>query len=160
VYQKFKTGEKMNYKKFLYYKKISYSDQETTYYMWFLVDKISRRGVHFHGRVTKIPGWTGNRFGFMAFGIECHSPVQVFDFDSRPVTEHCEVTQGKCWCDGTSLLAQDRPGWGWDHEVVGRLGHIDPNDALDEMAIWRVLENFYNSYFEEYENKEFEEGNN
>lgn len=130
----------MNYKKFLYYKKIYYSEQEI-YYMWYLVDKTSRCGVHFHGRVTNIPGWTGNRFGFMTYGIECHSPVQVFDFDSKPVTEHCEVTQGMCWCDGTSLLAQER------------LGHIDPNDALDEMTIWRVLENFYNSYFEEYENR-------
>jgi len=44
--------------------------------------------------------------GYYLGGVEIHSPVQLYDFASEPVTDSCELLGGRpCWADGSSLAA-------------------------------------------------------
>ncbi len=123
----------MNHEKFRYIKQqIVRSDG--VYYSWYLVHK-SRNGVQFHGPVYENQeSFRENKFGFQACGIERHSVKPLYENQSP--LEKCFVTGGDCYCDGTSLGADERLGW------------INPNGSDDE-AIWNVLDSYYNSWFGE-----------
>ena len=132
--------EKMEYEynPDFFYKKVQVLDKDGAYHLWYLINRKQRQGVHFHGRLYKEPSdyvKQDNRYGFMAHGIESHNRQPVYD-EQTPV-EGCEVTGGKCYCDGSSLQASER------------LGYINPNRELDDSYIWAVLHEYYESWITE-----------
>jgi len=132
----------MDHDKFLYEKKQILQDGVTTY-MWYLINRDKRNGVHFHGRKKhdvgeyfRTPFCNGNQFCFDASGIESHSKTPIYK-DHKPI-ENCFVTGGDCYYDGTSLIATER------------LGHVDPDNC--DAEVWCELEYLYKQWHEEQEN--------
>jgi hypothetical protein len=41
-------------------------------------------------------------------GVEIHSPTQLYDFAAEPTSEACNVLDGNCWSDGSSLAYSDK----------------------------------------------------
>lgn len=122
-------------KDFYYRKQIEFNENGKRYY-WYLVHKQKREGVHFHGFVDNISFNTYgvNKYGFMPWGIECHRKSPIYD-GQTPIKE-CWVTKGDCFCDGSSLQAQ---------EV---LGHIDPENEMDDNFIWITLHDYYENWID------------
>lgn len=115
------------------YKKQQYFDAKGCYYFWYLIDPLRQEGVHFHGRLYNNPdGYVkqDNKFGFYACGIEGHFKKRKHKWQAA--IQKCDVTGGKCYCDGSSLQASER------------LGHINPNDNNHEKYIWCVLHEYFN----------------
>lgn len=102
------------------------------YYFWYIADQ-ERNGVHFHGVKSEKPDQFGfaNRHNFQTHGIEIHSKTPRYE-EQKPIPD-CHVTKGDCYCDGTSLYAEER------------LGHVNPDNCDDE--VWHVLESFYRTHF-------------
>lgn len=124
----------MNYEKFIYFKCQGITAKSVTY-QWYLIDKVTREGVHFHGTVTPDLGMAfNNTHGFMANGIECHRKKPNYE-GHTPAPSYCIVTQGDCYCDGSSLQASERLGW------------VNP-DGSDDVAIWNVLHEYFESWIE------------
>ena len=127
-----------NYRSEFFYKIEKNLGETETYYSWYLVHKEKHQGVHFHGRKSNVSKDRGvclyNSYNFTAYEIEMHSPVPKYEGD-RAHGAYCWVTNGDCYHDGSSLMAQER------------LGHINPEDESDQMCIWNVLHNFYESQF-------------
>lgn len=123
----------MNHEKFIY-KKIQYIRECSVFYYWYLINKKTREGVHFHGCTHTDENliFDCNYHGFMTHGLEMHSKKPLYE-GQAPV-DNCDVTGGDCYCDGTSLGARER------------LGHINPED--DDAFIWHELECFYQERFE------------
>lgn len=120
--------------KFLYIKHQVVVKNKTTY-AWYFINKNTRQGVHFHGvkysddydnRHLMEP----NRYGFQTYGIEAHFKNPLYD-NQLPL-ENCWVTQGDCYCSGSSLSAEEH------------LGHINPDD--DDYYIWLTLHEFYQNW--------------
>lgn len=127
------------------YKKVQTELEDRTYFYWYLIHRNSRNGAHFHGcqysenydSSTCTP-WEYSEHGtsqyrFASQGIEIHSTKPLYN-GHKPLSSFCNVTQGDCYCDGTSLYA--------DRE----LGFINPSGADDEI-IWNVLHNYYSQQF-------------
>jgi hypothetical protein len=126
----------VNHAKFIYRKKQTLRDKNTIY-MWELIDKQTKNGVHFHGAkydaaLLKEDSflYDRNSYGFSTYGIERHAATG----QGTPSHTDCQVTGGNCWHDGTSLYAEER------------LEHVNPDDCDSE--VWFVLEQFYASHFE------------
>lgn len=65
----------MNHNKFIYLKKQILQENYITY-MWYLIDKETRQGVHFHGVASDILNYyvyLDNQYRFRAYVIELHS---------------------------------------------------------------------------------------
>jgi len=126
----------LNHEKFIYWKE-QRIDSYCVTYGWFLADKKTREGVHFHCTKrhdqTKASFYSSNGYGCDCFGIERHSKSPIYE-GQRPVKD-CHVTGGDCYCDGTSLWAERD------------LGHICP-DGKDDDSIWGVLHGYYYSWIE------------
>ncbi len=128
----------MNHEKFIYHKTQTIGTVEIMY-SWYLIEKKTREGVHFHGTLaTKNNPISGlslfNKFNFMASGIECHRKKPNYE-GHTPIKGHCIVTQGECYCDGSSLQASEQ------------LGHINP--ATDDDSVWSVLHLYFGYWIEE-----------
>lgn len=102
------------------------------YYYWYIADA-KRNGVHFHGvKSDKLSEFLSvNRYSFGTYGIEVHSVKAMYE-GQTPIS-NCRVTGGDCYCDGTSLYAEER------------LGHVNPDNC--DAEVWGVLENFYDDKF-------------
>lgn len=127
----------MDYKKFIY-RKVQIVQENLTAYYWYLINRETREGVHFHGHQYKDPKdsfyvFGDNSHGFDAHGIERHKKTP--DREGHTPVKDCDVTGGDCYCDGTSLAASERLGW------------INP-DSSDDDAIYNVLEEYYFHWFE------------
>ena len=128
----------MRHDKFIY-KKVQILRDDVTYFYWYMINKKKRDGVHFHGvhhkddEVYAKYAFEGNNYNFTAHGIEIHSPTKMYDHQT-PI-KNCEVTQGDCYCDGTSLGA------------IEDLGHICPNG--NDSFIWYTLSRYYINNFGE-----------
>lgn len=124
----------MNHEKFIYYKSQGIMKDYVSF-QWYLIDKKTREGVHFHGTKTpSLPISFSNQHGFMAGGIECHKKSPNFE-GHTPAPGYCLVTQGECYCDGSSLQAEERLGW------------VNP-DGSDDVAIWSVLHEYFGYWIE------------
>lgn len=127
----------MNHEKFIYFK-TQRIDQVSINYCWYLIDKVTREGVHFHGQkyfdIGSMSGFL-NEFAFMANGIECHKKQPHYD-GHTPVKGYCLVTLGDCYCDGSSLQASEQ------------LGYINPDGVHDD-HVWSVLHQYYGYWIED-----------
>lgn len=123
----------MNYEKFIYLKQQSFKDGYIFYY-WYLIDKETREGVHFHGaKQLDLKEYSScNQYGFETYGIEKHSKEPVYE-GQKPI-KNCIVTCGDCYPDGTSLYASEN------------LGHVNPDNC--DPQVWSELEYLYKSWFE------------
>lgn len=136
---------KKHYDKFLHKKEIIEETEDRKHFAWYLINKRTREGVHFHGyqiisnekRECCNPLIDLNIYDFCALGIEQHAKTPLHK--GHTPLKNCPVTNGDCYCDGTSLSAQEQ------------LGHIDPNDASDEDYIWLTLYDFYEDWFSDEE---------
>lgn len=124
----------MNHEKFIYYKTQQVGPKEVQY-AWFLIDKKTREGVHFHGYTIADDRFNmANMFGFFAAGIESHRQKPNYE-GHEPVKGNCIVTGGDCYCDGSSLQASER------------LGNVHPE--RDDATIWNVLHEYFGYWIEE-----------
>jgi hypothetical protein len=126
----------MNHEKFIYHKTQTVGKIDTGY-NWYLIDRKTREGVHFHGSVYLKGSMLGlaNQYGFFAAGIECHKTKPHFE-GHKPIPGHCIVTGGECYADGSSLQAEER------------LGDVNP-DGSEDLRIWNVLHEYYGYWIEE-----------
>ena len=120
---------------FIYQKRITETGNSAAFYEWYVINKKTREGVHFHGVVSRDPGiyFDLNRYNFMTHGIEMHSKTPRYE--GQKALPNCFVTGGDCYHDGTSLGAREN------------LGHIDPTGRDDEQ-IYSELLYWYRSEFE------------
>ena len=114
-----------------YWKEQRFNGGDVFYY-WYIADS-ERNGVHFHGlRYERAREFLRvNRYRFYTLGIGIHSKKAIYD-GQTPISD-CHVTGGNCYCDGTSLYAEER------------LGHVNPDNC--DAEVWHVLENFYDDKF-------------
>lgn len=126
----------MNHKDFIY-KKVQILEETGTYYLWYLIHRETRTGVHFHGKKYTdefmLKSGMTNQYFFYAYGLEKHSKTP--NYEGHTPIENCEVTGGDCYCDGSSLMASER------------LGFVNPDSEQDEKHIWFVLHDLYESWF-------------
>lgn len=117
------------------YKKVQVIQDKATYFFWYLINKDRREGVHFHGALYEDKTMCSlcNQHGFMTHGIEAHRKTPSYK-EHKPVP-NCDVTGGDCYCDGSSLQAEQH------------LGHIDPTGRDDDI-IWNVLHEYYGHWIE------------
>jgi len=78
------------------YKTQTEHGSEYTIYYWILVGPKGGVHIHIHERMIK-----EDYFG----GVEIHSPVPLYG-GQTPIKD-CWVIGGDCYCDGTSLYAQE-----------------------------------------------------
>ena len=128
-----------DFEKFIY-KKVCFEEPEVRFHLWYLIDKKTREGVHFHGQeyrenynASDYRPWYNNQHRFSAHGIEMHKKTPVYE-GQKPL-ENCDVTGGDCYCDGSSLQASEQ------------LGHINPNK--DDDYVWSVLHYYFGIWIEE-----------
>jgi hypothetical protein len=128
----------MNHDKFIY-RKTQTVGKITIDYRWYLIDRETREGVHFHGSVYLKELFSSgvsfcNSHGFHAMGIECHRKEPNYE-GHKPAPCYCMVTLGDCYCDGSSLQAEER------------LGDVNPDGSEDD-RIWSVLHEYYGYWIE------------
>lgn len=127
----------MDHQKFAYWTE-RHIEADSVLYFWYLVNRETKNGVHFHG-IKYHPKFLQehgqyirvNRHNFSNSGIERHASKG----SGKPSQKNCRATTGDCWHDGTSLAASER------------LGHVNPDRADEE--IWSTLHGFYESWFRE-----------
>lgn len=123
----------MNWEKFIYLKQ-QRIDVTGIFYAWYIIDRKTREGVHFHGYTMNEDKFSMcNKFGFFAAGIEMHKTKPHYE-GHEPIKGHCMVTLGDCYCDGSSLQASER------------LGEIHPE--RDDLQIWNVLHEYFGHWIE------------
>lgn len=128
-----------DFKRF-FYKKTVVEEGDTIWRAWYLIDKQTREGVHFHGYQYKdsyengdyIP-WRGNMYRFSPHGIEKHRTKPIYK--GQEPLKNCNVTGGDCYCDGTSLQASRE------------FGRINPEKEDD--YIWETLRHYYRIWIED-----------
>lgn len=124
----------MKFDNFLRQKRVTY-DGKYVWFEWYLIHKDKRNGVHLHG-IQDFEGQTGfeNNFGFRTHGVEIHSKRPLYGPGQKPLP-NCFVTQGDCYCDGSSSAARDE------------FGHINPVVGFDDF-VWDRLMWFYQDNFQ------------
>jgi hypothetical protein len=77
--------------------------------------------------------WTPDGSAWFGYGIDKHSPTQLYDFAPTP-SSNCHLLEGPCWTDGSSLQA---------HELLQEWIAA----GRDDEVIWVTLEDRYRSWF-------------
>lgn len=93
------------------------------HYTWELTFPEKKSGVHAHGKKDK-------NGVFVVFGFEIHSPKPLCD--GQTSLPNCHITGGDCFHEGSSLYA------------IEKIGHINPDDPLQDQYVFNCLDDFYN----------------